>query len=156
MNFDIKITTPRGVYKSGKGLSQYFGNMFDAFERIIGEPEMDALAEIVKKSNKQNIAMQRKASGQPLGEWAESTRKARMRKGRMGMKLYDTGKMFHSIDYTKTGTLSREILVDVPYAGYVQFAKSKKWTFFGVSKFASEEMRKYLIELLRSRTRQAA
>jgi len=155
MNFNIKITTPRGVYKGGEGLNHYFGALFNKFENIVGEPEMDTMGDILAKSNKQNIIQQRKANGSPLGEWAKSTRDTRIRKGRMGMKLYDTGNLHRSIESDKTGRLKRTIEAKAGYAGYVQFARSGKWTFFGAGKIAMSELQKYLTELLVKRLRNA-
>jgi len=155
MIFDIKITTPKGVYKGGQGLSQYFGLLFNKFENIVGETEMDKMGEILQKSNQQNILQQRKANGSPLGNWAESTRKARMRKGTMGMKLVDTTELLYSIAYDRIGKMKRRVEAKAPHAGYVQFAKSRKWQFFGVGKSAMSELQKYLTELLRTRLRNA-
>ena len=155
MNFDIKITTPRGVYKSGQGLSQYFGALFNRFEHIIGEPEMDKMGEILKQSNKDNISNQRKANGSPLGDWTDSTRKARIRSTYPLRKLFRTGEMFDSIVSEKTGKLKRRIEAKAPHSGYVQFARSGKWTFFGAGKPAMSELQEYLTELLRRKLRNA-
>ena len=155
MNFDIKIRTPRGVYKGGTGLSQYFGPIFNKFENIIGEPEMDKMADILVQSNKDNISNQRKANGSPLGDWTDSTRKARVRSTYPLRKLFKTGEMFDSIGKEKTGKLSRRIESKAPHSGYVQYARSGKWTFFGVGKPAMSELQKYLTELLRTKLRNA-
>ena len=154
IDFKIKITTPRGVYGSSAGLAKYFGEVANSLEKIVDEPAMDDIATIVEKSNKDNIMQQLKASGASLGKWEESTRKARMRKGRMGLRLYDTGELYKSIESSRTGKLRRTIEAKAPYAGYVQFAPSRKWTFFGFSKKASEKTGKYLIERLRQKLKE--
>jgi len=154
IDFKIKVTTPRGVFGTGAGLATYIGEFANSVEKIIDEPAMDDIAMIVEKSNKDNIMQQLKASGASLGEWADSTRKARMRKGRMGMKLYDTGELYKSIESSRTGKLRRTIEATAPYAGYVQFASSNKWTFFGFSKKAEEKTGKYLIERVRQKLKE--
>ena len=155
MNFNIKITTPRGVYKGGQGLNQYFGTLFNSFENIVGEPEMDAMGEILRKSNMQNIVHQRKADGSPLGIWAPATAKARARRGGPFHRLYITGNLLHSIESDKTGRLKRTIESKADYSGALQFAKSGKWRFFGAGKIAMSELQKYLTELLVKRLRNA-
>ena len=149
IDFKIKVTTPRGVFGTGAGLATYIGEVANSLEKIIGEPEMDSIAKIVEWSNKDNIRNQVKASGASLGEWAESTRKARMRKGGSMLKLLDTRDLIDSIASDRSGKLKRTVEAKSSHAGYVQFAPSGKWTFFGFSKKASEKVGKYLIEKVR-------
>jgi len=153
MNFDIKITTPRGVYKSGQGLSQYFGALFNRFEHIIGEPEMDKMGEIIQEENKGNILKQM----QPTGVALRSLKPATWLRKKSGLKLYETGTMYDSIESRRIGKLQRRISVGTDYAGYLQFGTSrmKKFSFFGAGKPAMSELQKYLTELLRTRLRNA-
>ena len=153
MNFDIKIRTPRGVYKGGQGLSQYFGLLFDKFEHIVGEPEMDRMGEIIRDESKGNILKQIQPTGTALRNLKASTWKRK----RSHLKLIETGKMYDSIESRRVGKLQRRISVGTDYAGYLQFGTSKmrKFSFFGVGKPAMSELQKYLTELLRTKLRKA-
>ena len=153
MNFDIKITTPRGVYKSGQGLNQYFGELFNKFENIVGEPEMDKMGEIIREENKGNILKQI----QPTGTALRNLKPATWKRKRSGLKLFETGRMFDSIESRRTGKLQRRISVGADYGGYLQYGTSrmKKFSFFGVGKPAMSELQKYLTELLRTKLRNA-
>jgi len=149
IGFDIKITTPRGVFKSGSGLAEYFGELANTIGKVVDEEEMTALAEIVEDSQRGNILKQIQPTGAGLRDLKASTWKRK----RSNLKLFETGNLYRSIDSRKSGRLAREIFTDVDYAKYLQYGttKMKAFHFFGLSKETLEDMNTHIIEKLRAR-----
>ena len=148
IDFDIKVTTPRGVYKAGRGLAEYIGEMANSIETVVGEAEMDELAKIVEDSQRGNILKQIQPTGSGLRDLKASTWKRK----KSNLKLFETGRLFDSIDYKRSGKLSRKIFAGADYAGYLQFgtSKMKAFHFFGLSSETKKDMSVYIIEKLRN------
>jgi len=149
IGFDIKITTPRGVFKASRGLADYFGELANTIEGIVDEEEMTALGEIVEDSQRGNILKQIQPTGSGLRDLKASTWKRK----RSNLKLFETGNLYRSIDTRKSGRLAREIFTDVDYAKYLQHGttKMKAFHFFGLSKETLVEMNTHIINKLRAR-----